>query len=216
MTGNRNPTENGMTQEHDNGRNERHQQRMIRKKDVVDEKIAAAQTEQGLLLMHTGNGKGKSSSAFGVLARAIGHGMNCAVIQFVKSRSDSGEEAFFRKFPEQVSWQVMGEGFTWETQDRERDKRAAVAAWAEVCNKLADPSIDLVILDEFTYAFKFGWLELEPVIEALRHRPPMQHVIITGRAAPPALIDVADTVTEMGMVKHAFQQGIKAMPGIEH
>lgn len=110
----------------------------------------------------------------------------------------------------------MGEGFTWETQDRERDKRAAVAAWDEVCKKLVDPSINLVILDEFTYAFKFGWLDLEPVIAALQSRPPMQHVIITGRAAPPALIEIADTVTEMGMVKHAFQQGIKAMPGIEH
>ena len=198
------------------GRNDRHQQRMVRKKDVVDEKIAAAQTEKGLLLIHTGNGKGKSSSAFGVLARAIGHGFRCAVVQFVKSRSDSGEEAFFQKFSDQVSWQVMGEGFTWETQDRERDKRAAVAAWDEVCKKLADPSIDLVILDEFTYAFKYGWLELEPVIKALQNRPLMQHVIITGRAAPPALIEIADTVTEMGMVKHAFQQGIKAMPGIEH
>lgn len=205
-----------MTHENDNDRNERHQQRMVRKKDVVDEKIAAAQTEKGLLLIQTGNGKGKSSSAFGVLARAIGHDMRCAVIQFVKSRSDSGEEAFFRKFPEQVSWQVMGEGFTWETQDRERDKRAAVAAWAAACEALADPTIDLLILDEFTYAFKYGWLELEPVIEALRNRPVMQHVIITGRAAPPALIEVADTVTEMGMIKHAFQQGIKAMPGIEH
>ncbi len=205
-----------MTQEQNNGRNERHEQRMIRKKNIVDEKIAAAQTEKGLLLIHTGNGKGKSSSAFGVLARAIGHNMNCAVIQFVKSRSDSGEEAFFRKFPEQVSWQVMGEGFTWETQDLERDKRAAVAAWAEVCKKLSDSTINLVILDEFTYAFKFGWLDLEPVIAALQSRPAMQHVIITGRAAPPALIDIADTVTEMGMVKHAFQQGIKAMPGIEH
>lgn len=205
-----------MTQENDSGRNERHQQRMVRKKDVVDEKIAAAQTEKGLLLIHTGNGKGKSSSAFGVLARAIGHDMKCAVIQFVKSRSDSGEEAFFRKFPEQVSWQVMGEGFTWETQDRERDKRAALVAWEEVCKKLTDPSIDLVILDEFTYAFKFGWLELAPVIATLQQRPPMQHVIITGRAAPPELIEVADTVTEMGMVKHAFQQGIKAMNGIEH
>ena len=120
------------------------------------------------------------------------------------------------KFPQQLSWQVMGEGFTWETQDRERDKRAAVAAWEEVCKKLADPTINLVILDEFTYAFKFGWLDLEPVIAALQNRPPMQHVIITGRAAPPALIEIADTVTEMGMVKHAFQQGIKAMPGIEH
>ena len=205
-----------MTHENDNDRNERHQQRMVRKKDVVDEKIAAAQTEKGLLLIQTGNGKGKSSSAFGVLARAIGHDMRCAVIQFVKSRSDSGEEAFFRKFPEQVSWQVMGEGFTWETQDRERDKRAAVAAWAAACEALANPAIDLLILDEFTYAFKYGWLELEPVIEALRNRPVMQHVIITGRAAPPALIEVADTVTEMGMIKHAFQQGIKAMPGIEH
>jgi cob(I)alamin adenosyltransferase len=110
----------------------------------------------------------------------------------------------------------MGEGFTWETQDRERDKRAAEAAWVEACKKLADPAIDLVILDEFTYAFKFGWLELEPVIDVLRQRPPMQHVIITGRAAPPALIEAADTVTEMGMVKHAFQQGIKAMPGVEY
>ena len=205
-----------MTTNNDNERNDRHQQRMVRKKDVVDEKIAAAQTEKGLLLIHTGNGKGKSSSAFGVLARAIGHDMKCAVIQFVKSRSDSGEEAFFRKFPEQVSWQVMGEGFTWETQDRERDKRAAVAAWAAASKALTDPSIDLVILDEFTYAFKYGWLELEPVIETLRNRPSMQHVIITGRAAPPALIEVADTVTEMGLIKHAFQQGIKAMPGIEH
>ncbi len=205
-----------MTTNNDNDRNDRHQQRMVRKKDVVDEKIAAAQTEKGLLLIHTGNGKGKSSSAFGVLARAIGHDMKCAVIQFVKSRSDSGEEAFFRKFPEQLSWQVMGEGFTWETQDRERDKRAAVAAWAAASKALTDPSIDLVILDEFTYAFKYGWLELEPVIETLRNRPSMQHVIITGRAAPPALIEVADTVTEMGLIKHAFQQGIKAMPGIEH
>ena len=205
-----------MTSNNDNDRNDRHQKRMVRKKDVVDEKIAAAQTEKGLLLIHTGNGKGKSSSAFGVLARAIGHDMKCAVIQFVKSRSDSGEEAFFRKFPEQVSWQVMGEGFTWETQDRERDKRAAVAAWAAASKALTDPSIDLVILDEFTYAFKYGWLELEPVIETLRNRPSMQHVIITGRAAPPALIEVADTVTEMGLIKHAFQQGIKAMPGIEH
>ena len=205
-----------MTTNNDNDRNDRHQQRMVRKKDVVDEKIAAAQTEKGLLLIHTGNGKGKSSSAFGVLARAIGHDMKCAVIQFVKSRSDSGEEAFFRKFPEQVSWQVMGEGFTWETQDRERDKRAAVAAWAAASKALTDPSINLVIIDEFTYAFKYGWLELEPVIETLRNRPSMQHVIITGRAAPPALIEVADTVTEMGLIKHAFQQGIKAMPGIEH
>lgn len=109
----------------------------------------------------------------------------------------------------------QGRRLSWETQDRERDKRAAEAAWAEACKQLADPAINLVILDEFTYAFKFGWLALEPVIDVLQKRPPMQHVIITGRAAPPPLIEIADTVTEMGMVKHAFQQGIKAMPGVE-
>ena len=204
-----------MTQEQDNGRNERHQQRMVRKKDVVDEKIAAAQAEKGLLLIHTGNGKGKSSSAFGVLARAIGHGLKCAVIQFVKSRSDSGEEAFFRQFPEQVSWQVKGEGFTWETQDRQRDIDKAREAWTVAAQLLNDPAIGLVVLDELNIALKYGYLELDAVLADIEARPLLQHVVVTGRGALPGMIEAADTVTEMSLVKHAFKAGVKAQKGIE-
>jgi cob(I)alamin adenosyltransferase len=192
----------------------RHRARMQRKKTVVDEKISAAQHARGVFLLHTGTGKGKSSAAFGVLARALGHGLQAVVIQFVKSRSDTGEEAFFRHHPS-VQWRVMGEGFTWETQDAERDATAAHAAWQIAQQVLADPAVDLLILDEFTYAFKYRWLELEPVLTAIRARPLLQHLIITGRAAPPELIAAADTVTEMNLIKHAFQAGIHAMPGIE-
>ena len=200
-------------------REDRHNARMRRKKAVVDEKIAAAQEERGVLVINTGNGKGKSSSAFGVVARAIGHGMKVAVIQFVKGRSDTGEEGFYRRvaewIPGSVSWHVSGEGFTWETQDSSRDAAAAHAAWEIACNYLADPRIGLVVLDEFTYAFKYGWLDVAPVLAALAGRPPMQHVIITGRGAPEALVKAADTVTEMALVKHAFKAGVKAMPGLE-
>jgi cob(I)alamin adenosyltransferase len=191
-----------------------HGQRMARKKAVIDAAIARAPEERGLLLVHTGNGKGKSSAAFGLLARALGHGVRAAVIQFVKNRSDTGEEAFFRNQPG-VQWHVMGEGFTWETQDQERDDDAAQAAWALARRYLADPAIGLVILDEMTYAFKYGWLEFDEVLAALQARPAMQHIVITGRAAPPELIAAADTVTDMRMVKHAYQAGVKAMPGIE-
>ena len=200
-------------------REDRHNARMRRKKAVVDEKIAAAQEERGVLVINTGNGKGKSSSAFGVVARAIGHGMKVAVIQFVKGRSDTGEEDFYRRvaewIPGSVSWHVSGEGFTWETQDSSRDAAAARAAWELARNYLADPGIGLVVLDEFTYAFKYGWLDVAPVLAALAGRPPMQHVIITGRGAPEALVEAADTVTEMALVKHAFKAGVKAMPGLE-
>ena len=192
----------------------RHQARMQRKKAVVAEKISAAQTQRGVFLLHTGIGKGKSSAAFGVLARTLGHGLRAVVIQFVKSRSDTGEEAFFRHQPG-VQWQVMGEGFTWETQDAERDAAAARDAWETAQQALTNPAVNLLILDEFTYAFKYRWLELEPVLAAICARPPMQHLIITGRAAPPELITIADTVTEMNLVKHAFQAGVQAMPGIE-
>lgn len=191
-----------------------HETRMQRKKAVIDEKIAAAQTERGVLVVHTGNGKGKSSAAFGVVARALGHGMKVGVVQFVKGRSDTGEQAFFRR-QESVLWHTGGEGFTWETQDKERDARAAQAAWDVACGHLADPAVDLVVLDEMTYAFKYGWLDLAAVITRLLARPPMQHVIITGRAAPQALRDAADTVSDIAMEKHAFQAGIKAMPGLE-
>ena len=200
-------------------REERHHARMARKKAVIDEKIAAAQGERGVLVVNTGNGKGKSSAAFGVVARALGHDMKVAVIQFVKGRSDTGEEGFYRRvaqmLPGSLNWHVSGEGFTWETQDNSRDAAVAQAAWDIACGYLADPEIGLVVLDEFTYALKYGWLDLAPVLTALASRRPMQHVIITGRGAPEALIDAADTVTEMNLVKHAFKAGVKAMPGLE-
>ncbi len=191
-----------------------HEERMQKKKAVVDGKIASAQEERGVLVINTGNGKGKSSAAFGVVARALGHGLKVGVVQFVKGRSDTGEEAFFRRQAD-VQWHVGGEGFTWETQDKDRDARAAQAAWAVACQHLSNPEIGLVVLDEMTYAFKYGWLELDAVLATLASRPAMQHVIITGRAAPQALRDAADTVSDIGMEKHAFQAGIKAMPGLE-
>lgn len=192
----------------------RHAGRMQRKKSVIDAKIAAAQEARGVLVVNTGNGKGKSSAAFGVVARALGHGMKVAVIQFVKSRADTGEEAFFRRCPE-VAWHVMGEGFTWETQEKCRDAGAARAAWETACRYLADPAFGLVVLDEMTYAFKYGWIAAGEVLPVIVARPPMQHVIVTGRAAPGTLVAAADTVTDMAPVKHAFQSGVRAMPGLE-
>ena len=191
-----------------------HEERMQKKKAVIDNKINAANEERGVLVINTGNGKGKSSAAFGVVARALGHGLKVGVVQFVKGRSDTGEEAFFRQQPN-VAWYVGGEGFTWETQDKERDAKAAQAAWKIASQHLNDPAISLVVLDEMTYAFKYGWLDLDSVLTTINSRPAMQHVIITGRAAPEALRAAADTVTDMGMEKHAFQSGIKAMPGLE-
>ena len=203
----------------DESKQQRHQQRMARKKAVVDEKIAAAQNERGVVLINTGNGKGKSSAAFGVVARALGHGLKVAVIQFVKGRCDTGEERFFRRVaarePGSLAWHVSGEGFTWEIQDSARDLAAARQAWQVACACLADAAVALVVLDEFSYALKYGWLDSAEVLATLAARPPLQHVIITGRGAPQSLIDAADTVTEMAMVKHAFHAGVKAMPGLE-
>jgi len=193
---------------------DKYQDRMQRKKAVVDDKIAKASDERGVLLVHTGTGKGKSSSAFGLVARSLGHGHTVAVVQFVKGRSDTGEEGFFRRQPN-VSWHVMGEGFTWETQDKEKDAAAAKKAWEQARVFLRDPAINLLVLDELTYAFKYHWLNLDAVLADLAARPPMQHVVITGRGAPEPLIAAADTVTEMSMIKHAFKAGIKAMPGVE-
>ncbi len=192
----------------------RHKARMQRKKAVVDSSIAAAHLERGLFLIHTGNGKGKSTAAFGLLARALGHGLQAVVVQFVKSRSDTGEEAFF-KTSSQVTWHVMGDGFTWETQNAEQDAKSAQAAWGLVKQALQDPAIQLVILDEFTYTLKYHWLDLDEVITAIKNRPSMQHLVVTGRGAPAGLIEIADTVSEIGLVKHAFQAGVQAMPGIE-
>lgn len=193
---------------------ERHRLRMQRKKAVVDAKIAAATAERGVLIVNTGNGKGKSSSAFGMVARALGHGMHVGVVQFIKGSFSTGEEAFFRRFPE-VDYYVMGEGFTWETQDRERDVRAATAAWGKAKSLLADPNFHMVVLDELNIALKYHYVSLPDVLDALRARPAHQHAVVTGRGAQPELIELADTVTEMNVVKHAFDAGIKAQKGVE-
>lgn len=192
----------------------RHAARMQRRKAVVDARIAAARSERGVLIVLTGNGKGKSSSAFGMVARALGHGMKTGVVQFIKGRFQTGEMLFFRRFPE-VEFHVMGEGYTWETQDRERDTRAALAAWDIARRMLADDAFQLVVLDELNIALRYRYVPLDDVIVALRARPAMQHVVITGRGAPQALLDVADTVTDMKVVKHAFQAGVRAQKGVE-
>lgn len=198
----------------DSERAQRHRTRMQRKKEVIDAAIARADREQGLLLIHTGNGKGKSSSAFGMIARALGHDMRVGVAQFIKGRSDTGEEAFFRK-QDNVIWHVLGEGFTWDTQNLEHDTETAQRGWRIVQEMLNDSSLNLIILDELTYPLKFGWLDLSTVLSDLKNRPSMQHVVITGRGAPDALCEVADTVTEMTDIKHAFRAGIQAQKGID-
>ena len=198
----------------DKDRDQRHKERMAKKKEVVDAAIARAADQRGIFLVNTGNGKGKSSAGFGLVARAIGHGMRVGVVQFIKGRADTGEEAFFRRQPE-VAWHVMGEGFTWETQDRARDVATAEAAWQQACTLLRDPAIGLVVLDELNIALKYQYLDAERVTADILARPQHQHVVVTGRAAPQRLIDAADTVTEMALVKHAFKAGLKAMPGME-
>ena len=196
-------------------RDARHKVRMQRKKALIDEKIAQAQDQYGLLLVHSGNGKGKSSSAFGMVARALGHGIKVGVVQFIKGAASTGEETFFRRFPEEVSYHVMGEGFTWETQDRQRDIAKAQEAWAVARHLLSDESVGLVVLDELNIALKHGYLELDAVLADIEARPLLQHVVVTGRGALPGMIEAADTVTEMSLVKHAFKSGVKAQKGIE-
>ena len=206
---------NDMTPDEIAALNERHRARMERKKAVIDAKIAAADKEIGILIVNTGNGKGKSSSAFGMVARALGHGMKVGVVQFIKGAMSTGEERFLRRFPDEVSFHAMGEGYTWETQDRERDIAKANAAWEQARRYLADPSYGMVVLDELNIALKYRYLDVHTVIADLLDRPAMQHVVVTGRAAPPELVAVADTVTEMNVVKHAFKAGIAAQAGTE-
>ena len=193
---------------------QRNNSRMQRKKEVIDSAIASADRDQGLLLVLTGNGKGKSSSAFGMLARALGHGMKVGVAQFIKGCNDTGEEAFFRQQPN-VVWHVLGEGFTWETQNLARDTETAQRGWAVVQDMLKDPTLDFVVLDELTYPIKYGWLDLDTILSDLKNRPAMQHVVITGRAAPQALCDAADTVSELQDVKHAYRAGVRAQKGVD-
>lgn len=195
-------------------REQSHRARMERKKVVVDAAIARADQDKGLLLVLTGNGKGKSSSAFGMVARALGHGLQVGVAQFIKGRSDTGEEAFLGR-QAGVLWRVLGEGFTWETQNLTRDSETAQRAWAVARAMLRDPSLGLVVLDELTYLLKRGWLDLATVLADIEARPPMQHVVITGRGAPDALCDAADTVSELRDVKHAFRAGVRAQKGVD-
>ncbi|NCS66585.1 MAG: cob(I)yrinic acid a,c-diamide adenosyltransferase [Hydrogenophilales bacterium CG03_land_8_20_14_0_80_62_28] len=192
----------------------RHKARMARKKALIDANIARAGDERGLLIVLTGNGKGKSSSAFGMVARALGHGLKAGVAQFIKSRTDTGEEAFFSRQPG-VEWQVLGDGFTWDTQDRERDIATARRGWQVAERMLANPSIDLVVLDELTYLLSYGYLDQDAVLDAIAARPPMQHIVVTGRGASPALIELADTVSEIADVKHAYRAGVKAQKGVD-
>ena len=206
---------NDMTPDEIAALNDRHRARMARKKAVIDAKIAAADKEIGILIVNTGNGKGKSSSAFGMVARALGHGMKVGVVQFIKGAMSTGEERFLRRFPGEVSFHAMGEGYTWETQDRERDIAKANEAWEQARRYLADPSYGMVVLDELNIALKYRYLDVHTVIADLLDRPAMQHVVVTGRAAPPELVAVADTVTEMNVVKHAFKAGIAAQAGTE-
>ena len=195
--------------------NERHRIRMERKKALIDKKIREADKHIGIIVVTTGNGKGKSSSGFGMVMRALGHGMKVAVVQFIKGGMSTGEEKFLRRFPDEVSFHAMGEGYTWETQDRQRDTDKAAEAWTLAQSFLSNPDIGLVLLDELNIALKYRYLDVGDVIGDLLDRPEMQHVVITGRGAPEELIAIADTVTEMAVVKHAFQAGIAAQQGTE-
>lgn len=192
-----------------------YRERAQRQKELVDRRIARATIDRGVLVVNTGNGKGKSSSGFGMLARSLGHGLRCGVVQFIKGSYATGEEAFFRRFPEQLDYHVMGEGFTWETQDRSRDIAAAMAAWEVAKRMMQDPDYDFVLLDELNIALAKEYVPLAEVLAAVAARPERQHVVITGRGAPDGLIEAADTVSEMRVVKHAFKAGIMAQKGIE-
>tara|TARA_B110000902_G_scaffold79571_1_gene94644 strand:- start:2043 stop:2648 length:606 start_codon:yes stop_codon:yes gene_type:complete len=194
---------------------QRHKKRMERQKAIVDEQVQKAGDDKGLLLVITGNGKGKSSSGFGMVARSLGHNMKVGVVQFIKGAFSTGEETFFRRFPNDVEYHVMGDGFTWDTQNLEQDIASAEAGWA-VCKKLLqDSTVHVLLLDELNIVLKMNYLNTEIVLKDIASRPPMQHVIVTGRGAPDAVLDAADTVSRIDDVKHAFRAGVKAQKGIE-
>ncbi|PKI14235.1 cob(I)yrinic acid a,c-diamide adenosyltransferase [Colwellia sp. 12G3] len=190
-----------------------HKKRMQKLKEKVDSRIDSATDERGLLIVITGNGKGKSTSGFGTVARAVGHGLNAAVAQFIKGTWACGERQLLENAG--VKFSVMGTGFTWNTQDKEKDITAAKQVWLKCKELLSDTNLDLVLLDEMTYMLSYKYLDLDDVIETLNNRPKHQHVIITGRACHRAIIDLADTVSEVQSIKHAFDSGIKAQKGID-
>jgi cob(I)alamin adenosyltransferase len=194
----------------------RHRDKMVKRKAVQDAEVAAKPiAEKGLLIVHTGAGKGKSTAAFGLLLRALGTGWRCGVVQFIKGAWETGERKAFQRFADQLTWRTMGEGFTWETQDRQRDIAAARAAWAAAEEMMADPAIRLLVLDELNVALRYDYLPLAEVVAALKARRADLHIVVTGRNAKPELIEAADLVTEMAAVKHHFAAGVKAQAGIE-
>jgi cob(I)alamin adenosyltransferase len=194
----------------------RHREKMAKRKAVQDAEVASKTiAEKGLLIVNTGPGKGKSTAAFGLVMRALGHGFPVGIVQFIKGAWDTGERHAIERFGDQVRWYSMGEGFTWETQDRARDVAAASAAWAKAQELMADPAIRLVVLDELNIALRYEYLPLAEVVAALEARRPDLHVVVTGRNAKPELIEAADLVTEMTLVKHHFAAGVKAQQGIE-
>lgn len=193
----------------------RHKKAMQRKKEHIDGRIAEATIDKGLLVVLTGNGKGKSTSAFGMLARSVGHGLRCGVIQFIKGQWECGEQMLFADNP-LVEFHVMNTGFTWETQDRDADIAAAEKTWAHGAAMMKNPEVNVVILDELTYMLTYGYLDKEMVLSTLENRPEGQHVVITGRSAAKELIELADTVTELAENKHAFYDGVKVQKGIDY
>lgn len=204
-----------MTNSVDDAETERHRAKMAKRKAVQDAEVAEKTIEKGLLIVHTGSGKGKSTAAFGLALRMLGRGHRVGVVQFIKGAWHTAERDALARFGEQVSWHTMGEGFTWETQDLQRDIAAAGRAWAKSLELMEDPSFGLVILDELNIALRYEYLDLATVVAALRERRPGLHVVVTGRNAKPDLIAAADLVTEMSLVKHHFAAGVKAQPGIE-
>ncbi len=195
--------------------NARHADKMKKKKAARDKIIATKTIEKGLVMVHTGKGKGKSTAAFGVVFRCIGNGMRVGIVQFVKGKWETGERKVLEAFPDQVEFATMGEGFTWETQDRQRDIEAATGAWEKAKSMIMDEKLDLVLLDELNIVLRYDYLDVNDVVDFLKTKPEMKHVIITGRNAKEELIDFADLVTEMEMVKHPFRSGVKAQKGIE-
>ena len=196
--------------------NEQHKQKMQRRKEVQEQRLAEKNQEKGLIIVNTGNGKGKTTAALGMVVRSLGHGYKVAIVQFIKGAWEPAEKAVLEKWEGQLEFQAMGEGFTWETQDRERDMEKATAAWEKGLSYILDPEYRLVLLDEVNIALKLGYLDIDTVIKGLEQKPADSHVILTGRGAPPELIAIADLVTEMTLIKHPFRdQGVKAQPGIE-
>jgi cob(I)alamin adenosyltransferase len=203
-----------MSEEPDHDSN-RHHDKMVKKKAARDKIMATKTIERGLLIVHTGKGKGKSTAAFGMIFRHVGHGLKSGVIQFVKGAWGTGERTVLEKFPELVTIKAMGEGFTWDTQDRDRDMAHARAGWEEAKGMIADPAIHMVLLDELNIVLRYDYLPWDEVKAVLAARPPDKHIVITGRNAKDELIEMADLVTEMEQVKHPFRSGVKAQKGVE-